>query len=56
MVDAKRYKGCPALRVEGGVLRPRVDKLLVGRRDCTKVLDGVLKQVEACAALWETTE
>jgi hypothetical protein len=46
VVDAKRYKGRPTLKVEGGVLRPRVERLLVGRRDCTKVVDGVLKQVE----------
>lgn len=45
VVDAKRYKGRPALKVEGGILRPRVEKLLVGRRDCTTLLDGVLKQV-----------
>jgi hypothetical protein len=46
VVDAKRYKGRPALRVEGGILRPRMERLLVGRRDCTKLVDGVLKQVE----------
>lgn len=45
VVDAKRYKGRPHLKVEGGLLRPRVEKLLVGRRDCTKLVDGVLKQV-----------
>lgn len=45
VVDAKRYKGRPELKIEGGILRPRVEKLLVGRRDCTKLLDGVLKQV-----------
>jgi hypothetical protein len=45
VVDAKRYKGRPTLKVEGGVLRPRVERLLVGRRDCTRVVDGVLRQV-----------
>lgn len=45
VVDAKRYKGRPELKVEGGILRPRVEKLLVGRRDCTKLVDGVLRQV-----------
>lgn len=45
VVDAKRYKGRPELKVEGGLLRPRVEKLLVGHRDCTKLVDGVLKQV-----------
>lgn len=46
VVDAKRYKGRPQLRVEGGIFRPRVETLLVGRRNCTKLVDGVLKQVE----------
>lgn len=45
VIDAKRYKGRPALKVEGGVLRPRVERVLVGRRDCTDLVDGVLKQV-----------
>jgi len=46
VIDAKKYKGRPQLRVEGGILRPRVEKLLVGTRDCTKLVDGVLKQVD----------
>jgi hypothetical protein len=45
VIDAKRYKGRPTLRVEGGILRPRVERLLVGRRDCTKLVDGVAKQM-----------
>lgn len=47
VIDAKRYRGRPHLRVEGGVLRPRVEKLLVGSRDCSKLLTGVQKQVAA---------
>lgn len=46
VIDAKRYKGRPELRIEGGILRPRTEKLLVGRRDCTRLVDGVLSQVE----------
>lgn len=46
VIDAKRYKGRPTLRVEGGLLRQRVERLMVGGRDCTKLVDGVLKQVE----------
>ncbi len=46
VIDAKRYKGRPELKVEGGLLRPRVEKVLVGRRDCNKLVDGVLKQVD----------
>ena len=47
VVDAKRYVDKrPELRVEGGILRPRVEKLMVGGRDRTKLVDGVLGQVE----------
>ncbi|OJX62917.1 MAG: NERD domain protein [Micrococcales bacterium 73-13] len=46
VVDSKRYKGRPELRVEGGILRPRVEKLVVGGRDKTKLVDGVEWQVE----------
>jgi Nuclease-related domain len=46
VIDAKRYKGRPELKIEGGILRPRVEKLLVGRRDCTELVDGVIRQVE----------
>jgi Nuclease-related domain len=47
VIDAKRYKGRPVPKVEGGGLRrPRVEKLLVGRRDCTKLIDGVIRQVK----------
>ncbi|NKY41024.1 NERD domain-containing protein [Cellulomonas septica] len=46
VIDAKRYKGRPDLRVQGGILRPRTATLTVGGRDCTKLLTGVQKQVE----------
>lgn len=46
MIDTKKYKGRPILKIEGGLLRPRVERLMVGRRDSTKVLDGVLNQVD----------
>lgn len=46
VIDAKRYKGRPELKIEGGILRPRAEKVIVGRRDCTKLVDGVLKQVD----------
>jgi hypothetical protein len=45
VIDAKKYRGRPHLKVEGGLLRPRVEKLLVGSRNCTPVVDGVIKQV-----------
>lgn len=51
IIDAKRFKGRPRLRVEGGLLRPRVEKLTVGGRDRTKVVNGVLKQVDVVRAI-----
>lgn len=46
VIDAKKYKGRPHLKVEGGLLRPRIEKLIVGTRDCSNLVDGVLKQVD----------
>ncbi|HEY2644235.1 MAG TPA: nuclease-related domain-containing protein [Galbitalea sp.] len=46
VIDAKRYVGKrPSLRVEGGIIRPRVETLIVGSRDETKLVAGVHKQV-----------
>lgn len=50
VIDAKKYRGRPHLRIEGGILRPRTETLLVGTRNCTKLLDGVLRQVELVEA------
>lgn len=57
VVDAKRYVDRrPLLRVEGGILSPRVEKLMVGGRDRTKLVDGVLGQVDRVrAALGDET-
>lgn len=46
VIDAKKYAGRPHLKIEGGLLRPRVEKLMVGSRNCTKLVDGVLKQID----------
>lgn len=46
VIDAKKYKGRPQLKIEGGFIRPRVEKLLVGTRDRTELVDGVLRQVD----------
>lgn len=51
VIDAKKYRGRPRLKIEGGILRPRVERLLVGSRDCTKLVDGVLKQVDVVRAM-----
>lgn len=51
VIDAKKYTGRPQLLVEGGLFRPRVEKLIVGRRDQTKLVEGVLRQVERVSAI-----
>ena len=51
VIDAKRYKGRPRLRVEGGLFRPRVEKLMVGGRHQTKLVEGVHKQVDVVRAV-----
>jgi len=52
VIDAKRYKDKrPRLKVEGGLVRPRVETLLVGDRDQTKLVDGMTRQVGVVRAL-----
>jgi hypothetical protein len=51
VIDAKRYSGRPALVFEGGLIRPRVEKLTITGRDRTKVVDGVIEQVEVVRGL-----
>lgn len=51
VIDAKKYRGRPRLKVEGGLFRPRDERVLVGSRDCTKLVDGVLKQVDLVRGL-----
>jgi hypothetical protein len=46
VIDAKRYTGRPTLRIEGGIIRPRTETLMVGHRDCNKLVVGVNHQVE----------
>jgi hypothetical protein len=47
VIDARKYRARPHLKIDGGLFRPRVERLLVRSRDCTKLVDGVLKQVDA---------
>lgn len=57
VVDAKRYKSKrPALHVEGGIIRPRVESLRIGGRDGTKLVRGVQNQVERVAAALGDTD
>ena len=51
VIDAKRYVGKrPALQVEGGIIRPRVESLRIGGRDGAKLVQGVQSQVERVTA------
>jgi Nuclease-related domain len=53
VIDAKKYRGRPHLKIDGGLFRPRVERLMIGSRDCTKLVDGVLKQVDVVRGLLE---
>jgi hypothetical protein len=46
IIDAKRYRDArPELRVQGGIIRPREELLIVGGRDRTKLVQGMHKQL-----------
>lgn len=45
VIDAKRYKGRIAVERRGGLFTRRTEHLLVGRRDQSKLLDGIARQV-----------
>lgn len=45
VLDAKRYRGRPHLKIEGGLLRPRTETLMVGTRRCDAIVEGMHKQV-----------
>jgi len=52
VIDAKRYQGKrQELKVDGGILRPRVEKLRIGGRDGTKLVEGVQSQVARVRAV-----
>jgi hypothetical protein len=54
VIDAKRYRGRrPRLHVEGGLLRPKTERLFIGTRNETNLVTGVLKQVEAVSRALE---
>lgn len=47
VIDAKRYQGRPSLRVDGGILRPRTETLMVARRCKNGLVDGMHRQLAA---------
>ncbi len=56
VIDAKKYKGRPSLRVEGGIIRPRVEKLMVGSRERTSLVHGLHKQVNHVQTALEASD
>jgi Nuclease-related domain len=56
VIDAKKYQGRPSLRVDGGLFRPRIKKLMIGSRDGTKLVDGVHKQVDLITSALESAD
>lgn len=46
VVDAKTHKGQLEVRRSGGLFTPRVERLFIGGRDQTKLLEGLAGQVE----------
>lgn len=44
-IDVKKYTGRPTLKVEGGFFSPVTRTLMVGSRNCTKLVEGVQRQV-----------
>jgi hypothetical protein len=53
VIDAKRYAGQVRARPTGTVWRPGPDRLFVGRRDCTKLIAGMGRQVDAVSRALE---
>ena len=51
VIDAKKYKGRPQLKIEGGFLRPRVEKLLVGTGTAPSSSTACSNKSTSCAAL-----
>ncbi|MBN9607198.1 MAG: NERD domain-containing protein [Actinomycetales bacterium] len=51
VVDAKKYKGRPERRLQGGLLSGYSERLFVGGRDQTKLVEGVASQVQRVQGL-----
>lgn len=51
VIDAKRYQGRPSLRIDGGILRPRTETLMVAGRRKNGLVDGMHRQLAAVQAV-----
>jgi hypothetical protein len=57
VIDAKNYAGKVRTEVRGGLLRPRTERLLIGGRDRTRLVEGVKRQLDlVCGALEQAGE
>lgn len=45
VIDAKRYTGRPERRAQGGLSRPRTERLFIAGRDRSQLVDGLLAQL-----------
>ena len=50
LIDAKQLAGEIRIRRSGGLLTPRIEQLIVGRRDRTKLIEGMERQLEVVRA------
>ena len=50
VIDAKHDRGRIAVECRGGLFRDRTEHLVVGGRDCTELVDGVIAQADAVRA------
>lgn len=56
VIDAKTHQGTLEVRRSGGLFSPRVEQLYIRGRDQTRLVAGLLKQVEAVAAELQTVD
>jgi hypothetical protein len=57
VIDAKNYQGKVRTEVRGGLFRPRTERLLIGGRDRTSLVEGVKRQLDlGCVALEQAGE
>jgi hypothetical protein len=54
IVDAKTHQGTLEVRRSGGLFGPRVERLYIGGRDRTSLLDGLAGQVDSVRAVLAT--
>ena len=56
VIDAKNYKGRVKVDGSGGLFAPRTYRLVVGGRDCTKLVHGVHKQLKVVQSVLADAE